>query len=498
MADDAFAATLDPAQYFDKGSVPAGDALRARSADPLDADYQRTIGDIRQSIGQQGETAAARERALAPVRQEQINLLRRPVPQPPQMQAPPPGPKGNEPGADEAWLLAASVLGAIAGGLTRNHTTNALAAATGAMEGWTEGSRQKFDMEMKRWNAENQKIMETNKAANDQYLQILNSQKLALEQKSQELQLVAAQFDDRAAMQLAQTKNFEVLGRLIEQRMSHQEKMQEQTTKLQLQAQQWRENERQHQEKLQLEREKFEFQKSQGDQQSVDARARAIAQYQLPPIANPRQPADRVLMNRVLELNPQYDAKRYAGELAGERSIDVRLSNMEAISYKLASVVPDALAASDAVARTNWTSVNRAIQMVQGGSGNKALEAFATQNMNLAELWARSQKPTGQLDVALQQRALDRLDTAKSRDVYRTIVNQIVREIQREMQATKDQKAGKPIEAPQIPGAFVPPGQKPLGGAPPPPSGDLLDTVRSKLPPGWKAEPVESAPAGEP
>jgi hypothetical protein len=484
MADDAFAATLDPRQ------APAGDALAARPSDPLAADYSRTMNDIRGSIAGQQRTMEQREQALAPLRQQQLQQLRQPMPQPPQAQAAPPVPQRNEPGADEAWLMAASVLGAIAGGLTRNHTTNALAAATGAMEGWNEGNRQKFDMEMKRWNAENTKVLESNKAANDRYVQILNSQKLALEQKSQELQLTAAQFDDRAAMQLAQTKNFETLGRLIEQRMQHQERMQEQTTRLQQQAAAFRQREQQQQERLQLDRDKFEFQKSQGDQQSVDARAQAIAKYQLPPIANPRQPADRAVMNRVLELNPDYDAKRYVGETAGARSTGTRLANMENISYKLASVVPDALAASDAVARGRWVPVNQAIQMIQSGTSNPALEAFKTQNMNLAELWARAQKPTGVLDVALQQRAIEILSTAKSPEAYRTIVGQIVREIQREMQATKDQQAGKPLEVPEVPGAFVPPGQKPMGGAPQS-SGNMLEQVRSKLPAGWTAEPVQ-------
>jgi hypothetical protein len=71
------------------------------------------------------------------------------MPQPPKAQPLPAAPKRNEPGTDESWLMVASVLGAIAGGLTRRHTSNALAAMTGALEGYNEGSKQKFDQNVK-------------------------------------------------------------------------------------------------------------------------------------------------------------------------------------------------------------------------------------------------------------------------------------------------------------------------------------------------------------
>jgi hypothetical protein len=474
--------------------APPSDAL-AMPAPPDLSGIDRNIEDIRGSMGARNKTLQERETALEPVRQSQIREVRQPLPQAPQMQKPPPVPgQPKEQAADEVWLATVGVLGAIAGGLTRNHATNALAAMTGAMNGYQEGRKDKFEENLKQWNAENKRILETNQASLDQYKTTLESRKLALEQKAMELQLTAAKYDDRAVMQAAQQHDFETLGRLLEQRTRLGAESERATAQLTQQHQQWRQSE----ERLKIDQRRQEeterhnkFMEGQGQEQQMESRARGIAEYNLPPIANPRTPQDRALMGRVMELNPDYRAPRYQGDVSGERSLGGRLANMENIAYKLSSVVPDALAASDAVPRGKWVQLNEAIQAGKRSFSDPALNAFATQNINLAELWARSQKPTGVLDVALQQRALETLTTAKSPQAYRTIVNQIVREIQRELQATKDQRSGKPLEVPQVPGAFVPKGQQPIGGAQ---GGSMIDTIRGKLPKGWSVEPVEAGP----
>jgi hypothetical protein len=291
--------------------APVDPRMQPPQSDPLAADYRQNVQDIRGSIEKEGRIAAERNAALAGPRQQMTEMTRQPLPQPPVPRDAPPVPGRTSAADDEAWLAVAGVLGAIAGGLTRNHATNAIAAMTGAMQGYTEGSQIKFDQEMKRWDAENKKMLETNQAANDRYTQILQSNKLALEQKSMELQMVAAQYDDRATMQLAQTKQFEVLGRLIEQRLQHQAQQQDKAAVIEEKAREWYQRRQEHQDKMQLEREKFELQKGQGEEQADEARALAISKYQLPPIANPRQPRDRRVMSRVLELDPEYDARQY-------------------------------------------------------------------------------------------------------------------------------------------------------------------------------------------
>ncbi len=210
----------------------------------LDDQFNRNIQQREQLMQQQQQNFDQREKALEPLRQQQIKMAQQPIPQPPQPQQLPAAPKRNDPGADEAWLSVAMVLGAIGGGLTRRHTTNALAAMTGAIEGYNEGSRQKFDQNVKIWDAETKKILETNKAANDQYKQILESKTLAIQQKAMELQLTAAKFEDRAAMQLAQMGHLEKLGDLIEKRSQFEAQLAQHEAQLRQQHAHWLAQER--------------------------------------------------------------------------------------------------------------------------------------------------------------------------------------------------------------------------------------------------------------
>jgi hypothetical protein len=405
MADnDAFAATTDPRMAPQGDALaarPSGDALAARgaSADPLSADYQplredlRTISDIRGSMAERQRTGQQREQALEQPRAEMLQRLRQPVPQPPQQQQLPPTPKRNEPGADESWLMVAGVLGAIAGGLTRNHTTNALAAMTGAMEGYNEGSKQKFDQNLKLWDAESKKILETNRQANESYTQILQSNKLALEQKSMEIQMTAAKFDDRAAMQLAQTKDFETLGRLIQQRMDKQQQMEHWDAQLR----------QQHEGMLQRERQAREANESRERAAAMRANSRGAAmspeaidlRVDMAITGNPNatkglragSPDMEAFSNRLAEVAKErgLDAneiarmqQQYQGGVSGARSTGTRLSNLEQIQRSVNSLVPQALDASAALSRTRWVPVNQAIQLAQSAKSTPELEAFAT------------------------------------------------------------------------------------------------------------------------
>ncbi len=183
---------------------PQIDALRRRS--------DAAIGGVKRSMAEEEQTAAAKQQAMEPLRQRQMALVDRNLKQleqpPPKAQQPPATPQRQNQHDDENWLFAASLLGALAGGLTRRHMTNALGAFSGAMEGYQEGSRQKFDQNMKIWEVENKKIQETNKTAMDEYRSVLENTKLSQDQMSIALQLAAAKYDDKAMAESAKTKNF--------------------------------------------------------------------------------------------------------------------------------------------------------------------------------------------------------------------------------------------------------------------------------------------------
>src|SRR5215471_12651122 len=209
---------------------PAATELANRGAQIMQesaASFDKNRAAVVQSMADERAAQARQAQATQPIlnRMEQLNA--QPLPQPPTPQKPPPPPSKGEMQADEQWLLVAGVLGALAGGLTRNHATNALAAMSGALSGYQEGSKQKFDQGMKTWEAENQRIIETNKAASDEYNAILNNRRLTMDQMAMQLQLAAARYKDDAAMRMAQTKDFVTLAQMDEKRSELGAKMME-------------------------------------------------------------------------------------------------------------------------------------------------------------------------------------------------------------------------------------------------------------------------------
>src|ERR1700719_4721481 len=177
---------------------------------------QAAVEAAERSMAQEDRNAAARERELAPIRERQMEMARQPLPEPPKTKESPPAPQRQNQHDDENWLFAAGLLGSLAGALTRNHATNALAAFSGALQGYQEGSKQKFDENMQIWNAENKRAQEASQNALAEYRAILENRKLSMEQMSVELQLAAAKHDDRAMATAAKTKNELVIAQLYD------------------------------------------------------------------------------------------------------------------------------------------------------------------------------------------------------------------------------------------------------------------------------------------
>lgn len=253
MADVSYG---DPSQALDilnqdnDPLAPGGDRATVERQQRLVKDTEESMGKAGQAIesAQQnaGKEIQIRERsdkALEPQRRalvESGNQLTAAAGNVPTLQKPPPAPKRNDADADQQWLMIAGILGSIAGGLTRNHVSNALAAFGGALEGFNEGSKQKFDQNMKIWDAENKNIKETNDASLARYKEILESNKLNVEQKRTELEIEAKRWDDKAMAAAARTKNdlaiaqaYDYKARLSGQLYEQTEKLQQQTIQFQ-------------------------------------------------------------------------------------------------------------------------------------------------------------------------------------------------------------------------------------------------------------------------
>lgn len=204
---------------------------------------------------------------------------------------------------------------------------------------------------------------------------------------------------------------------------------------------------------FQLKHEEFEEKQRhnkalEGQGADVDKTAQAIAEYRMPPPspAN-RSPQVQAIRERVLELNPEYDASKYAakaaGATSGARAAGTRSANLELIQRNLEAAIPQAEAASAQVPRGKWVPINQLVQRGEVATSDPNYAKFAMTNLQVAELWARAMNPSGVMREGDRDKALQYLNVATSPETYKQQL-QVLRDfVQRERQSTEEFRQGK-------------------------------------------------------
>lgn len=158
-----------------------------------------------------------KRQALEPIEKETLEATREPVPQPPQLEKPPPRPnlqmQLNE--QSQAWMGLATVIAMIGAGKTRNAGTTGLMAMAGIFTGLREGNEDRIRHDFDVWKQANEVIKETNRELVEQYKLTLNSKKLNLDQKIEEMKIIATQFDDQSMAIALERRNLIDAGKLI-------------------------------------------------------------------------------------------------------------------------------------------------------------------------------------------------------------------------------------------------------------------------------------------
>jgi uncharacterized membrane protein len=437
----------------------AGNALIAGMGDPM----------------AQTNAALAQNRArLAPMEQDvrqagqRVQQAASSVPPEPKQAAPEPQ-QGMGLQAAGDWVMMATAIGAIAGAMTRRSTTNALAAFTGALEGVQQGNKQAFEQNRVIWEQENKRINQQLQQQRDRYLDILNSTKTDFNTKMLLYEQKARRGHDEVGAQLAAQKNIieiakrdDALERTRLQGVQAYLKMDEALKVAEIRAG--------------------------GGTGAISDEAVQRAKQQLEsgvPEAQVLRGMSRADVGRIRNAVSQsgedtaLKKQEYQGDTAGARSVGVRLANLEAVNRNITALVPQALSASKAVGRVGVMSVDEAIQWAQTQANNTPLKFFVMTNIQLAEQWARAQKGPGVLDKGLQDLAFRNLTTAQDNGSYATAVNAIVQGVGREQKALEQQRRHQPMELPEVPGAYTPPGL-PGGGK-----------ANGGLPAGWSIEEIK-------
>lgn len=137
----------------------------------------------------------------------------------------------------------------------------------------------------------------------------------------------------------------------------------------------------------------------------------------------PPNPLDNMPEREVLEARA-----RQAGNVAGARTSGNINAKLDIYNASAAAAVDLALEKSNAVPRTGWVPFNKAMLMMQAGSGNPDVSAFVAANNTLVNEYDRAVSG-GVGTVSGKEHAREMLNTAQTPEQYREVLKVMKREM---------------------------------------------------------------------
>jgi hypothetical protein len=126
-----------------------------------------------------------------------------------------------------------------------------------------------------------------------------------------------------------------------------------------------------------------------------------------------------------------------AGKIAGQRAVGTRAANISLAANEANNMIDIAVKASDAVPRTQWMPINRAIQAYQKGSSSPQLASFVAATNSLVNAYVRAVSPTGVPTDSMRQHAYDMLNSAQGPEAYKAVISTMRLEMQAALHAPK-------------------------------------------------------------
>lgn len=120
---------------------------------------------------------------------------------------------------------------------------------------------------------------------------------------------------------------------------------------------------------------------------------------------------------------------QFQGDKAAFRTAGTKGANMEMAATEADQVADIALQASQAVPRTSYVPVNKALRAYQTNSGDPRIVQFGAATNALINTYARAISPSGTPTVHDKQHAEDILSTAQSPEQYAAVVSMMKKEI---------------------------------------------------------------------
>jgi hypothetical protein len=441
------------------------------------------------------------EDETAPLREKQARAAAEPLPRQPRMErtsAPPSANIGND---AMMWLAAATALGGIAGAMTRRHSTNALAAFTGTLEGLKEGNQQKFENNYKTWEASARAVQQNNDAELAEYKAALENRQLDERQRSFEIQIVANKYRNQfmagVAQHAAQSGDFPMVAAAFDAFTNQNNQSSDAMGRIAQAAQARKDKMEQMQFQRETQKEVAGI-RAGGNPMTDDAIQFRVRLFNE---GNPawknglsvRSPDWTRLSNAIAEANKDVPIEEinkkmlaFTGEQSFQRTAGGQAARVETPTNEVKELLPQALEASRSLPRGQIKPWNQLVQEWDKGTSDPKFNDFMLANFALLNAYMRAMNPQGVPTVQsrLEAHADGVLSAAVSREAYETQLNRLWLEVQASQRAVaRTRGQTPPTEIPPMPTQ-----SPPQAGRPAAPAGAARPGLN--LPPGWSIEEV--------
>lgn len=376
----------------------------------------------------QSQVLEQKRAALAPVEGAINAETAQPLPKPPGQAQLPQAPKPIVDPDSYSQLSAMLVAMAAIAGAKSGNWMAAASSLNGAIEGHLEGNKDKADQQWKKYQADYDKAVEEHKERQGEYMDVLNNKKLSINQKFQQWSMIAAKYDDQQKLALSRQKSYDAMTKAIYD-------MDKQVAALSVRK-----------EGVDNQVNKTTQTQSGGlDDKSVQRLADQLEAGDTSGLTGLSKPDRAKVQNRRsddAEIRGTTGADQAArnanffGVKAGERTLGTRQANIDSAVTEAQKILPILRAASDAVPRGKFTSLNEIIQTAERGTSDPALLRFAQAARSFANIYTRAVVP-GASGVTDREESIKNLPTFTDQKSF----NGVLDIMEQEMEAAKESPA---------------------------------------------------------
>lgn len=389
---------------------------------------------------------AARKKAIDPRVAALSKQIDQPGPPMPQLEKAPKAPTQELGKGMMEYMQIATVFGALAGLIGRRGTTTSLNAFAGAIKGFTEGNLEMFKQKSEEWKQANQEVQENNQQKIDQYKLIWNDKKMNIDQKMEEMKLVASQYGDEITYNLANQRNYTMLAQSYEKQIDFQMQFGQKSELIKKQIEMYdariKDLAGSHEDGIQSLVER----RLTGDKTAAAGMGRSRAAMGQFNDALKKEMVKRGMTAADLTKLDQ----QYVGDTARARLGGTMQERVEAAVNEVEQAIPIALQDSQNLPRGKWVPINKLMQMGQQAMSNPQWNSFLVSNQTLAKAYGRAMNPQGipRVSEAAEAKAHGFLDMAASPEAYKAQVIRLWQEAQNSKKAILQSRDGLEGEKP--------------------------------------------------